>query len=138
MSLQGLITHFKTLGVQQVLMNESIYRSEFEAMKAPHIFRRRVSYMSNRETGDNRRSFYKSLLKKTNFWQNVLERQVNIALILAKCNLPFRGSSKKLSKDNKGDFLSILKLFAKYNTVLDKLLQLPKRFSKIFKSFDTK
>ena len=44
--------------------------------------------------------------------------------MLAKCNLPFRRSSEKLSKDNKGDFLSIIQLLAKYDTVLDKLLQL--------------
>ena len=31
-----------------------IYRSDFEAMKAPHIMRRRVSYMRNGETGGNR------------------------------------------------------------------------------------
>ena len=46
--------------------------------------------------------------------------------MLAKCNLPFRGSSEELSKDNKGNFLSIVQLLAKYDTVLDKLLQLPK------------
>ena len=37
-------------------MTGGIYRSKFEAMKAPHIMRRRVSYMSNGETGNNRRS----------------------------------------------------------------------------------
>ena len=37
-------------------MTGGIYRSEFEAMKAPHIMPRRVSYLSNGETGDNRRS----------------------------------------------------------------------------------
>ena len=67
-----------------------------------------------------------SLLEKTNFWQNVLERLVNVTLMLAKCNLPFRGFSKELSKDNKSNFLSIIQLLAKYDTVLDKLLQLPK------------
>ena len=46
--------------------------------------------------------------------------------MLAKCNLPFRGSSQELSKNNKGNFLSILQILAKYDTVLDKLLQLPK------------
>ena len=50
--------------------------------------------------------------------------------MLAKCNLPFRGSSEKLSKDNKGNFLSIKQLLAKYNTVLDKLLQPPKGYPK--------
>ena len=37
-------------------MTGGIYCSEFEAMKAPHIMRRRESDMSNGETGDNRRS----------------------------------------------------------------------------------
>ena len=40
--------------------------------------------------------------------------------------LTFRRSSEELSKDNKSNFLSIIQLFAKYDTVLDKLLQLPK------------
>ena len=72
--------------------------------------------------------FHESLLKKTNFWQNVLERPVNVTLIskVQLYNLPFRGSSEELSKDNKGNFLSIIQLLAKYDIVLDKLLQLPK------------
>ena len=43
--------------------------------------------------------------------------------MLAKCNLPFRRSSEELSKDNKGNFLSIIQLLAKHDTVLDKRLQ---------------
>ena len=113
MSLRGLLTHFKT---------ESIYRSEFEAMKAPQIVRWRVSYMSNGETGDNRRSVARVFAEKTNFWKNVLERLVNVALMLAKCNLPFRGSSEELLKDNKGNFLSIIQLLVKCETV-DSLFQ---------------
>ena len=50
--------------------------------------------------------------------------------MLAKCNLPFRGSRKELLKDNKSNFLSIMQLLAKYDTVLDKLLQLLKSFPK--------
>ena len=46
--------------------------------------------------------------------------------MLAKCNLPFRGFSKKLLKDNTGNFLSIIQLLVKYDTALNKLLQLPK------------
>ena len=45
--------------------------------------------------------------------------------MLAVCNLPLRRSSEELSEDHKGIFLSIIQLFAKYDTVLDKLLQLP-------------
>ena len=50
---------------------------------------------------------------------------MTVMLMLAKCNLPFRGACKELSKDNKSNFLSIIQLLAKYDTVLDKLLQLP-------------
>ena len=55
-----------------------------------------------------------------------MERLINVTLMLANCNLPFRGFNKKLSKDNKGDFLSIIQLLATYDTVSDKLLQLHK------------
>ena len=79
-----------------------------------------------KKQGTKEEALHDSLLEKTNFWQNVLERLMNITLMLPKCNLPFRGSSEKLSKDNKGNFLSIIQLLGKYDTVLDKLLQLPK------------
>ena len=55
---------------------------------------------------------------------------MNVTLTLAKCNLPFCGSSEELSKDNNGNFLSIIQLLPKYDTVLDKLSQLPKGFIK--------
>ena len=75
---------------------------------------------------DNRRSVARVFGKKTNCWQNVLERLVNVTLMLAKWNLAFRGSSEERSKNNKSNFLSIIQLLAKYDTVLDKLLQLSK------------
>ena len=78
---------------------------------------------------------YESLLEKTNFWHSVLERLMNVTMMLAKCNLPFRGSSEELSKDNKGNFLSIIELLAKYDIVLDKLLQLPKGSPKYLSPF---
>ena len=67
---------------------------------------------------------HESLLEKTNFWQNFLGRLVNITLMLAKCILPFRESSKELLKNNKANFLSIIQLLAKCDTVVDKLLTL--------------
>ena len=60
---------------------------------------------------------------------------MNVTLILAKCNLPFRGSSEKLLKDNKGNFFSIIQLLIKYDTVLDELLQLPKGSPKYLSPF---
>ena len=77
--------------------------------------------------GDNRKSVARVFAGKTNFWQNVLKRLVNITLMLTKSNLPFRGSKKELSKDNKSNFLSITLILAKYDTILDQLSQqLPK------------
>ena len=107
-------------------MTGGIYRSKFEAMKAPHIMRRRVHMRAMEKQGAIEEALHESLLEKTNFWQNVLERLVNVTLMLAKCNLLSRGSSEELSKDKKGNFLSIIQLLAKYDTVLDKLLQISK------------
>ena len=73
---------------------------------------------------------HESLLEKTNFWQNNSERLVNVTLMLAKHYLPFCGSSNELSKDNKGNFLSIIQLLSKYDIVLDRLLKLLKGFPK--------
>ena len=81
-----------------------------------------------------KKALHESLLEKTNFWKNVLQRLVNVTLMCAKCNLPFFRSTEELSKDNKGDFLSIIQLLAKYDTVSDKLLQLPKSSTKYFSS----
>ena len=83
-----------------------------------------------KKQGTIEKALHESLLEKTNFWKNVLKRLVNVTLMLTKCNLLFRGSSEELSKNNKGNFLSIIQLLAKYDTVLDKLLQLPKGFPK--------
>ena len=60
-------------------------------------------------------------------------QQLRSWLTRAKYNLLFRGSNEELSKDNKGNFLSIIFL-AKYDTVLDKLLQLPKGSPKYLSS----
>ena len=83
-------------------------------------------YKQWRNRGTIDEALHESLLEKTNFWQNVLERLVNVTLMLAKCYLPFRESSDELSKENKGIFLSYHTSSCKYHTVLDKLLQLPK------------
>ena len=107
-------------------MTGDIYRNTFEAMNAPHIVRRRVSHVSKERQGAVQEALHESLLEKTNFWQNILKRLANVTSMLAKCNLPFRRSSEELSKNNKGNCLSIIQLLAKYDSVLDKLLQLPK------------
>ena len=71
--------------------------------------------------GDNKRSVARVFAGNNKLLENVLETLVNVTLMLAKCNLPFRGSSEELSKDNKSNFLSIIQLLAKCRN-----LQLPK------------
>ena len=100
-------------------MTGVFYRSGFEVTKPSQVMRRHVSYTSNGETTRQSK-------KHCTGWQKVLERLLNVTLMLAMCNLPFRGSTEEVSNANKGNFLSIIQLIAKYDSVLDKLLQLPK------------
>ena len=81
---------------------------------------------------DNKRRVARIFDGKKNFWQNILKKLANVTLMLAKCNLRFGGFSEDLLKDNKGKFLSIIQLLAKYDTVLNKLLQLSKGSPKYF------
>ena len=130
MSLQGLLMHFKTLEVQQVL-SQRIQSHE----SSTHYAEACVIYGQWRNKGTIEEAWHESLLEKTNFWQNVLERLVNAALMLAKCNLPFCGSSEELLKDDKGNFFSIIQLLDKYDS-FRQTFTTTYRFSKIFMSFD--
>ena len=77
-------------------------------------------------TADIEEALHKFLLEKTNFWQNVFEILLKVTLMFVMCYLYFCGFIEKLSKDNMVNFLSTIQLLAKYDTALDKLLQLPK------------
>ena len=104
-------------------MTEGIYRSKFEAMKAPHIMRRHVSYMAMKKQGDNRRSVARVFAGKNKLLAKCFGKTSECYVDVTKRNLPFRGSSEELSKDNKSNFFSIRQVLAKYDTVLNKLLQ---------------
>ena len=94
-------------------MNGGIYRSDFEAMKAPHIMRRRVSYMSNGETGDNRRSVAQVFAGKNKLLERCFGKTSECYINVSKVQLTFSRTSEELSKDSKGNFLSIIQLLAK-------------------------
>ena len=49
-----------------------------------------VIYEQWRNRGTIEEALHESLLEKTNFWQNILERLMNVTLMLAKCNISFR------------------------------------------------
>lgn len=51
-------------------------------------------------------------------WRNVLDRLMSITLYLSKHNLAFRGSSDKLFDRNNGNFLGLVELLGKYDSVM--------------------
>uniref|UniRef100_A0A8D0GJ48 TTF-type domain-containing protein n=1 Tax=Sphenodon punctatus TaxID=8508 RepID=A0A8D0GJ48_SPHPU len=67
-----------------------------------------------------------AIREEANFWRQVLDRIINVTLTLALSNLPFRGHREhETSSENTGNFHSIVTLIAKYDPVLDKLLNMP-------------
>ena len=59
-----------------------------------------VIYKQSRNSKTIVEALHESLLEKTNYWQNILEKLLKVTLMLAMCNLPFRGSSEELLRDN--------------------------------------
>ena len=56
-------------------------------------------------------------------WRNILKRYLDCILFLGKLILAFRGSDNTLLGENKGNFLSLLKLISKYDPVILNHLQ---------------
>ena len=84
------------------------------------------------QQGTIEEAFHESLLKKTNLAKSfgkISECYVDASTV----QLTFRGSSEELLKDNKGNFVSIIQLLSKYDTVLDKLIQL--QYLKILQNY---
>ncbi|XP_050512937.1 zinc finger MYM-type protein 1-like [Diabrotica virgifera virgifera] len=59
------------------------------------------------------------------FWAQVLERLFDITLTLAKNSLAFRGSQEH-NGNYEGNFLSLVQLLAKYDTVMAQVVSMPK------------
>jgi hypothetical protein len=59
------------------------------------------------------------------YWRQILERIVNVTLTLAQGNMPFRGHRENDVEVHQGNFLSIIKLLAKYDPLLDDRLHKP-------------
>ncbi|XP_053158078.1 zinc finger MYM-type protein 1-like isoform X1 [Hemicordylus capensis] len=69
-----------------------------------------------------------AIRKEANFWRQVLDRIINVTLTLAMSNLEFRSHREDVSSGgNHGNFLSIITLLAKYDPVLQQLLNIPER-----------
>ena len=90
-----------------------------------------VIYEQWRNRGDNKRSVARVFAGKNKLLEKCFGKTSKCYVDVSKVRLTFCGSSEERLKDNKGNFLSIIQLLAKYNTILDKLLQLlPKGFPK--------
>lgn len=59
---------------------------------------------------------------ETNFWRQVLERLVNITILLAKNSLPFRGHRKNFEDNFNRVFLQEVKLLSRYDLVMKEVL----------------
>ena len=56
-------------------------------------------------------------------WRNILHRIVDIIIFLAKQNLAFRGHREDLNSLNRGNFLELVELLTKYDSVLREHLE---------------
>jgi len=63
---------------------------------------------------------------ESNFWAQVLERLFNITLALPKNSLLFRGYRESLIETYNGNFLTQVKLVAKYYDILKQIINMPK------------
>ncbi|KAL4148064.1 hypothetical protein QTP88_002368 [Uroleucon formosanum] len=60
------------------------------------------------------------------FWDQVLERLFSITLALSKTSLAFRGHCESITDTYNGNFLTQVKLLAKYDDVLKHIMSMPK------------
>uniref|UniRef100_A0A672HGU4 HAT C-terminal dimerisation domain-containing protein n=1 Tax=Salarias fasciatus TaxID=181472 RepID=A0A672HGU4_SALFA len=78
-----------------------------------------------RDNKQGRRCFSNQIRLETNYWRQVLDRLINVTLTLATTNMPFRGHRETIGKANSGNFLAIVELTAKYDPVLQDLIDRP-------------
>jgi hypothetical protein len=65
--------------------------------------------------------------RQANYWTQVLDRIVNVTITLARNNIAFRGHREHNNKElNRREFLAVIVLLAKYDPVLEQLLEKPK------------
>lgn len=56
-------------------------------------------------------------LRENIIFSAVLEQILDVPIMLATCNLAFRSSKENIRDSNKGNFLSVIKLLAKYDPI---------------------
>jgi hypothetical protein len=66
--------------------------------------------------------------RQANYCTQVFDRIVNVTITVACNNIAFRGHREHNNKElNIGNFLAVIDLLAKYDPVLEQLLEKPKR-----------
>lgn len=67
-----------------------------------------------------------TIRNECNFWQKILQRLIDITLILAKNSLAFRGHRETIDQVYNGNFLTQVNFLAKYDLVMRELVSKPK------------
>lgn len=69
----------------------------------------------------------KEIQREASFWKLVLQRLFDIVITLARNSLPLRGHREQLLQEGiHGNFLSLVNLLAKYDPILQQVVNLPK------------
>jgi len=118
-----------------VLMIGNIY--EYDISKKIKLHEKKLSHINACLTADRLEKIntlsedLKSQINiEVGFWRQVIKRIINVTLTLGIQNLSFRGHNEKINNENRGNFLAIIDLLAKYDPVLSELLQRgPKKIS---------
>lgn len=106
---------FAKIGFNDWKHNESIHKHETSKShcQAAQLYVRRIA-----ELGNVKSLLTKQLNEEKQYWRNILKRVFDAVCFLAVRGLPFRGSNGQIGNTHNGNYLGIIELLAKYDTIL--------------------